>query len=404
MNKIQSTIINKLLDKYESSKTFSGDNKKNQSFAVIIDQEFPKYKDDADYDYFVEVNDSVQELEKLELITIKERNNGTIERVLLNISNVEQCYSYVSRKSKRDEYGWLANMWENLDLSGPEFEPIQAYINMQKHKMEGNKAIEFYDGDKKKYEDLLATAIAVIQNKEEIYIRDFSISLFQDSKRVEQLASKVSSMLYIYGEFEEKESIFEECGIVNTPTYVMIKGNVKININGQILNVSKMQGDIAFSTVSMKELEDINVLGKRVVTIENLTSFHDYRNREDCVIYLGGFHNKTKRNFIKYVYDKNPNVEYRHFGDIDAGGFYILEHLKRKTGINFRSLYMDKETLMEHSKDLKKLTQNDRTRLNKLRDELVRKRKWNGLSEDYIETIDTMLTLNCKLEQESVRG
>ena len=110
-----------------------------------------------------------------------------------------------------------------------------------------------------------------------------------------------------------------------------------------------LKGDIALSTATLKELDEIQVRGRRIVTIENLTSFHDYADRNDFIVYLGGFHNKTKRRFLLSLYEKNPDKEYRHFGDIDAGGFYILEHLKAKTGIPFRSMHMDVETLKKYS-------------------------------------------------------
>lgn len=84
----------------------------------------------------------------------------------------------------------------------------------------------------------------------------------------------------------------------------------------------------------------------------NLTSFYNYgitkSNMDDFVIYLGGFHNRSKRDFLKKIYDRNNNKEYRHFGDIDACRFYILEHLKRKTGIPFVSMNMDKCILTKY--------------------------------------------------------
>lgn len=83
------------------------------------------------------------------------------------------------------------------------------------------------------------------------------------------------------------------------------------------------------------------------------TSFHDYSAEDDFVVYLGGFHNKVKRDFLLYLYQWNPEKEYRHFGDIDAGGFYILEHLKKETGIPFRSLYYGYENTSEISRGQK---------------------------------------------------
>lgn len=403
MNKIQSTVMNLLLDKYEESKTFQGTNQRNQQFTVAIDQKFPRYKDDADYEYYIEVNESLYELEEKEFIKIKEKGNGTIDKAILNLDSLEKCYQYLSRQSKVETNIWLLDIWEKNKSDNVVLAPVNEYIKAQKKKMQKNNKIEFLDGNQQNYLDLLTAVNAVLLNEEEIFMRDFSISVFRDSKRVEQLQSKIESFLYSYGDFEEKDSVLEECGVVKMPTYVAIKGNAVMHIHEQVLDLSYMDGDIALSTISLRELKSIEVLGNRVVTIENLTSFHAYSAKEDCVIYLGGFHNKTKRNFIRFIYAQNPQAEYCHFGDIDAGGFYILEHLKNKTGIAFHSLYMDKETLLAYIDDTKPLTKNDRIRLRKLRDDLEDKKKKEELSEDYLDVIDCMLEKGCKLEQEAVR-
>lgn len=400
MNKIQSTVINKLLDKYEISKTFQGENKRQQNFTVDIGGCFPKYKDDAEYDFFMEVNDALEELEDKELIQIKYKKNGTIHQAVLNLDKLDECYRYMSRKSRSEEHAWIMEFWDKLEAD--QLAPVQLYIEEQKKKIKQNKNPSYYDGDREKYQDILKASMAALLNEEEIFIRDFSIHQFGDSKRMEQIESKVSSLLYTFGNFEDRDTVLEECGIVNTPTYVMVKGNVKLSICGQVLDLTRMSGDISFSTVTMNELDFITVLGNRVVTIENLTSFHDYSNKEDCVIYLGGFHNKTKRRFIQFLYEQNQGKEYRHFGDLDAGGFYILEHLKNRTNIDFHSIYMDEETLLSHLSDTRKLTKRDKTRLHGLRDELIRKKKEGMITEDYLPVIERMLELGCKLEQEAV--
>ena len=75
---------------------------------------------------------------------------------------------------------------------------------------------------------------------------------------------------------------------------------------------------------------------------------------------------------------------------MDAGGFYIFEHLKGQTGVEFRPYKMDIDTLKEYFQYTKELTENDRERLLKLRDSI------------FGEVINYMLENNCKLEQEAV--
>ena len=401
-NQLQRKVLEQLLDAYEKSKTFQGG---------------------------CQVNESMEELCASALVAVERERNGVLKKVVLNMEKLDDCYAYLGRTPRRQEQEMLLAVWEELSEklfvehvgeqsgkggnAGDElFEPLRRYITAQYLRIEKNQNVEYYSHNLEEYWALLEAAEAVLENREEIFIRNFSIKVFHDSKRMEQLAGKLAQLLYQYGEFQEKDAVLEECGIVHTPTYVMLKGNVRLMLGGQKIDLSLLQGDIALSTESLKGLQDVAVLGARVVTVENLTSFHDYPAGKDCMIYLGGFHNQVKRDFLLYLYERNREKEYCHFGDIDAGGFYILEHLKRKTGIGFRTLYMDVETLRLYQGDAKPLTENDRKRLIQLKAELDGGRSQkdgaadygaaNDRIEDYGAVIDYMLEHNCKLEQEVV--
>ncbi|MBQ7612351.1 MAG: hypothetical protein IJU92_04685 [Spirochaetaceae bacterium] len=246
-----------------------------------------------------------------------------------------------------------------------------------------------------KFEDILKATRAVLQNEDETFIRDFSIKVFNDSKRFENLQSQVRSILTQYGDYDDKETVLSEYGIVKTPTYVCVKGNARITLGEQEINLSALQGDIAFSTQTLKEITNIAVFGSRIITIENLTSFHNYKNQNDFVIYLGGFHNTVKRDFICMMYKQNPNKVFLHFGDIDVGGFYILNHLKKRTDIPFKPLNMDKTILQKYKAQTKQLTSEDKKRINKMLGQ-------NDFAE-YAETLNYMIRHDCKLEQEVVK-
>ena len=388
IERIQKITINKLLDKYEKSKTFSGDNQVNQSFERKVGELFPKYNDDAEYELFCDVNEALKLLEKLGFVHLKIQKNGIIVKVALNVQKLNECYFYVGRKPKKEENEWLLEVMQQF--SGKDI--LDKYFEVQKTKIARNQKVEYFDGSQEDYLALLKFVMKILENEEEQYIRDFSIRVFQDSKRAEQLANKAQALLFQYGEYQDKDSVLEECGIVKTPTYVSMKGQAILVLGEQTLDLSKMKGDVALSTDSLKGLTKIQVMGKRVVTVENLTSFHKYEGLDDFVIYLGGFHNKVKRTFLMFLYEQNPEKEYLHFGDVDAGGFYIFEHLKMKTGIPFKSLHMDVETLVKHEAKTKQLSPNDRLRINSL---LAKENEYN-------DVLKYMLEHNCKLEQEAL--
>lgn len=405
MNQIQKKVLQSLLDTYEKSKTFMETNKVNQSFGISVAKIFPRYKDDAEYDFFCDVNESLQELERLSLVHLLKRN-GVIQKAVLNPERLDECYKTLGRIPRKEEQAAIVKIWDEI-ISENQFgkenlQPLWEYLRAQRDRIKNNKNVEFYEHDENDYRDLLKLTAAALSNEQEVFIRTLSIRLFADSKRLESLAPRMETLLFRYGEYEEKESVLEECGIVKTPTYVMIKGNARICLGAQEIDLSEIEGDLALSTATIKGLKWVEVLGERVVTIENLTSFHEYISGEDFVVYLGGFHNKVKREFLRFLFEQNPEKEYRHFGDIDAGGFYILEHLKRKTGIPFRSLFMDTKVLQTHGGSTVPLTPNDRKRLQALYDELQQKAAEGKPMEDYRDTLAFMLEKDCKLEQETV--
>ena len=422
-DKMQSKVLEHLLDSYEKSKTFQGENLVNQNFSVNIGKLFPRYQDDAEYDYFCQVNQSMEELGSMSLVTLEYQGRGILKKVRLNLEKLEDCYRLLGRMPRRQEQQELTALWEDLlyweEGAGPErILPLLRYIEAQRGRIRKNQNVEYYGHDLVEYRDLLTAARAVLENREEVFVRNFSIQLFHDSKRLELLAPRLEALLYQYGEFQERGNVLEECGVVHTPTYVMMKGNGVLRLGdcgqgrrpggresepAQKIDLSGLKGDLALSTESLRSITELTVWGGRVVTVENLTSFHDYPAGEDFVVYLGGFHNKVKRDFLAELYRQNPTKEYRHFGDLDAGGFYILEHLKRKTGIGFRSLYMDAATLRRYEKDQRPLTENDRKRLQQLWQMLQDQKERGECLEDYGEVIAYMLDRGCKLEQEAVR-
>lgn len=399
-NQYVSRILNRLLDKYEESKSFIGTNQVKQYFYLYPDKEFKGYNDDSDYDTFVAVNDAVFHLDHKGYISFTKERSGVIKRLWLIESKIPDIYTVLKRKPKEEENIWLTNSLDSIELKDSPI--LMKYIAAQRLRLLQNKKVEFYDNDHTEYENLLKAILFAETNEKEIFIRDASVQLFGDSKYFEKILQKVQLLMFAYGDYEEKETVMEECGVVRTPTYVTIKGDVTLNLLSQSIDLSRMKGDIALSTKTIEELKDMKVTGNRVITIENLTTFHDYDGAGACCIYLGGFHNKTKRMFLKDLYERNPGKEYYHFGDMDAGGFYIYDHLVEKTGIPFQLLHMDIITLQENQNIWKTLTKNDQIRLEKLLQKQIEKDKNSLLQVDYREIIQYMLNHNCKIEQEGL--
>lgn len=93
-------------------------------------------------------------------------------------------------------------------------------------------------------------------------------------------------------------------------------------------------------SLCIKDLTIQNIDAKQVMTIENLTSFHDLSLNDNFYIYTNGFHNHAIQQFLIKLYDfLGDEVNYLHFGDIDAGGFHIYKSdLCKKTHIPFSNV------------------------------------------------------------------
>lgn len=387
--KIESRILNALLDSYEKSRTFIGENKNQQTFKISVAKLFPRYDDDSDFAFYKEINTNLESLKAKELVTYKAERSGKIKTVFLEQDSIPASYKYIKRIPKADINSLLLKLWADYEKTDEIYSPLLKYIHEQKRHLKENKNVQFFDGELSEYKDILLAAKAILENQNEIFIREFSVKLFNNSKRLEAIESSVRSLLYNYGEYDDKETVFEEHNIIKTPTYVMLKGKGILNL-GQKIDLEKIGGDIGLSTQSLRGLVSVELNEASVITIENLTSFHKYQPDNELAIYLGGFHNSVKRDFIKLVYKCNPKAKFKHFGDIDAGGFYILEHLKNKTGINFEPFNMDIETLEKNKAHWIALTANDRKRLCNLAEKFPY----------YKKTVEYMIKNNCKLEQE----
>ena len=387
MTNYKEIILNLLLDKYERSKSFTGDNKVEQRFSVKIAALFPKYGDEAEYDLFNALNEAVIALSEMDFVSFQCKKNGVIENVSLKFTRLYDAYAYLTRTPKAETNRNLTGLLEQYDGKN---DLLTRFCTVQKERIAKNKKAEYSDGDIAEYEKLLKAVSMIFDVAEETFIRDFSIRVFGDSKSFEAIKGKVKRLLFQYGDFPDEETVLEDLNIVKNPGHIYMKGSALIQISGQTIDLSKLNGDVAISSALLPDVEKITVTGKRIMSIENLTSFHAFSEKDTFAVYLGGYHNTHRRRFIQQLFKDNPTAAYYHFGDIDAGGFYILLHLRNKTGVPFLPYHMDISTLQQYCDYTKQLTENDVKRLKKLAD------------TEFSDTINYMLTNNCKLEQEAM--
>ena len=391
-------VINQLLDTYENSLLSTGENKRTIQIEFRFTKtSIPAYFDESSSEY-ENIHISMKELERKKLIRIIWKDNKQdylIHKVRLMTDHLEEAYQYVGRRPKRGlEEENVALLQKYLDEEAP---VTVAFVNYLLGRLQNHRSVKEYIDleDRKETERFLRACVLVEQNREPRYLREFSITHFQDSKYFEQIESRIAKVFRHFSEeYGEMDSIdlLAEYGIYRTPNYVYFKGNAVISIGEATVDLSLLKQGIGISGEDFPKIRfsDLSRV-KKVITIENLTSFFRYCEEDSLRIYLGGYHNRIRRTLLNMIYETIPYANYYHFGDMDAGGFSILMDLRKKTGIPFMSYHMDLDTLKEYRQYAKRLNESDRNRLEKIR-----------IEKEFSEVIDFMLEENIKLEQECI--
>ena len=353
----------------------------------------PKYYDRHDDTTFNDINFGIEHLLANEFIFAKKDNLGYYNKIRLNCDKISEAYTYLKRTPKntvRTKQAQILRRYMETDTGN---ELLNRYCSVQLDRLEQGKSLENKIGnDCDRLNDILLVLSAITKLESETYIRNFSEAVFHDSKKFQKLRSTITSILKSYSNepIEENQKILEWFNLFENPIYLYIKGGAVIHYVDGRLDVNAVNGGVAISPASIESIQKIEILSGKVVTVENLTTYHDTDCHNSVVIYLGGFHNTVRTSLLKKIYAENKNVDYYHKGDLDVYGFLIFENLKVKTGIPFQSYEMDLDTLIKcyESGHTRPLTKDDL------------KQAHNPQLFQYKEIIDFMLEHNCKVEQE----
>lgn len=394
-------LLNHLLDSYEKSSLYTGENKVNRRIVfAFTPKTMPSYFEESSLDY-EEIHACVQELEHRGFLLVewkKGRAGHILDKVFLQEDKLQEIYEYLHRVPKRHLQEQIKTV---LAQAGQEFQtPVCTnFISYLQERVNGNKSVkEFLElADIEGTKRIIKTIYFIEKNEKPCYIREFSIRNFSDSKIFEGMFGNITRIMHRFGtslEDMELSDILAEYNIYHTPNYVYFKGNLVLKVDGETLSIGRLQQGIGVSgeDISQISLQDAHEI-RKVITIENLTTFFRWEEENSLILYLGGYHNAVRRSLLKMIYQALPDVDYYHFGDIDVGGFEIYEDLCAKTGIPFKLYRMDVETLDEYAKFGRKLTETDKKRIQKILQ--------NG-KVPYKQVLQYMLLHDVKLEQECV--
>lgn len=391
-------IISRLLDIYERRNGYAKRPEELRSIQFEVSKEYPIYKDRYDNEKYRDINTAIEKNVAAGLIIAEKDQTGQYSKIKLNIARVDECYALLKRKSIPDQCKMVLSVLEKADCT--EGLLIGRIVSDFCEQIKAYKKLPYDLGyDARRVGEVLQVLDGLIKLTSETYIRNFSTALFRDSKRFQrEYKSTIEAILFDYtDDVVEKDDILGYYNLYENPTYVLIKGNARICFDESVVELSEMHGGIALSNGSLEGIRKISVKADKVITVENLTTYHDCDEQNALYIYLGGYHNTSKQKLLELIYENNGDKEYYHEGDLDVYGFLILENLILKTKIPFKPLLMDVETIERFYRAglYKTLTARDRKMIDS---------KMDGQLSAYKDVLEYMLTHDCKIEQESIKA
>ncbi|MBM6929565.1 hypothetical protein H5999_00600 [[Clostridium] spiroforme] len=386
-------IMNIFIDRYENSAAFKGTSTRKRKIQLKLYQVYPHYGKSEYYLETEEIEEAVNALLKLNFIKAGQNSDFGHRDIVLNTDEqiIRQIYHFLGRTdlkyaqhqflsalSQYQAFDWINNFLHELEVRTQHFQSLYPYL-------ETNSVQELQD---------IITILNYMQSPhEEISYRKFSIMTLQDSKKLELYKHKIYHIIHDFYDdtISNENEAFEVFGIIRNPSIVYVKGKMRFQIDDQLIDLKNFNYHFSFYSDYITQIEIIDIHVQKIMTVENWTSFNDLELEDTLIIYLGGFHNTAISQFLLKIYKfLDDQVKYYHFGDIDAGGFYIYLNLLKKTNIPFQTWKMNLVTLKHYEQYAKPLTQNDIARLKKLK---------NDINDP---VIDYMLEKNVKLEQEII--
>lgn len=404
-------LLSKLLDQYEKSVTYTGENKVKQVFSVKPSDIFKGYNKDflppEQLFQEKEFERLIRQMESEGLIHVVPPNTGILRQICAVPERWEDYYACLNRTEKNI----LKKRLEEVYHRFRQCDLLESYGKEKLQTMKNSRARKL---DEKKVEKEITEAEAIWnlvqflkenQEKQRTTLeREMSEAVLHDSKQWEKIyRKKVCGILEHTGRYDEplaeleeererQTALLEEFYIYSNPAYIYLKGDARICLeDGRELRIyHDLPMSIPFET--FQKAKSIQIQDVALMTVENLTSFHRLEREHIFYLFLSGYHTRTKQALLQRIARENPGLSWHHFGDLDPDGLAIAGHLIRKTGLPFQLCAMGVQELQRFQTYAKPLEAPDRAKA----EAMIKQ------GSSYAGILRYMLEHNCKLEQEII--
>lgn len=405
-------ILNRLVDKYETSTQFKDELKSHRKIRFYFNtQSFPGYFNDSIIGINTLTNDISKNLETeglIEIEWVKHEENNIIKAVCLNIEQMNKIYEILGRTPKRNSLNSLMDTLKEYE-SKTSLTWLKTYFSDLLQEINIKQDIPTGFPKDPETIDLLFSALKGIETNagEEIAERIFSCRYLKNSKSFMKVRSRIISIAVKYLNLSpelDDESILQELGILKNIEDVSFCGSMIVKFSDFLIDFSPFKYGVAINSKMIEEMEIVSLSVQYIITFENKTNYLNFAQNKvrpfpnALGIFLAGFHSPKKRLFLDKLKEKvletNQTIQFYHWGDIDLGGMRIFNHLKKSVLPTLKPYQMDIESLMRSLDYAESMEEKYAKELESLL-----------LDSEYFvfhDLINTMLKYNVKLEQETL--
>lgn len=342
-------ILERLLKKYEKSKSFQGSSSQKRILIKMCREEFPEYdvENTSIREYW---NSTIEELSEQGLVDyswLKFEKGNIIEKVWLNLSRIEDAYSAAERMPKRLILNSLLIRIDEIRgrvSDKPDNRWIVQFLEDTRLTITSKASTAgFLPSDEEQAMAVLRVLEVLGAAEDQQWLeRVFSLRCFSDSKYFERkVRSRLISILkkYVLGEDSSDETTDEEilaqAGIIKSPEQIEFKGGISGSIGCNRVDFSVFIHGTAINADTVKDLfiEDVGDI-QRIIFIENKANYIQFiaqnKDKELMTVFHGGFYSPVRGTFFRKLYEAAfaRGVEFFHWSDMDLGGFMLFNRLK----------------------------------------------------------------------------
>jgi len=403
-------ILRALLDAYERRSLESreaGHGSRTVRYSVT-GAPLPGYHSQIDPTPRQTANEQLQTLERLGLVKLDWLPGETghlLASVTLVVEQAGALFDWLARTPQAVHRARLTELLlgERFRFDGWRLTAIQHGLDRLKAE---KSSAPFSLTDAAFNSDLLTTLAALESVREETPYRVFSVRIFNDSKRFEDLLGALCTLARRgqpdWAEWSNDE-ILRELNLTANPTHLYLHGEWRlVDDTGQVIETDGFYPSVGLPAAQAHHLKKVTVDATHVVCVENPTAFYELIRHHDAqqksrlaVLCLWGNPSPACRHMLRCLAaNLSETVPLYAWADIDFGGLNILAQLREQVSPRFEPYRMDIATLEAHALWARPLTPGDRRNLARL--------ARRPALHDLLPLIEALLKRDLKLEQEAI--